>query len=198
MAKRPIITGATGRKASKTKVRIASYTDVDRLVLLVNGTYRGESGSRGWTTEAEFISGQRVDREMVAELLNAPNSFIFVVDDESHAETSIIGCIHTRVDSKKSEDVRAHFGLLTVSVEWQNQGVGDQLLASAETFVRERFSANEMSMFVISIRYSLIAWYVRRGYKLIGDKVPFPYGQPRFGIPLREDLEFVVMSKQLL
>jgi len=52
-------------------------------------------------------------------------------------------------------------------------------------------------MTVIDIRDELIAFYVRRGYALTGIKKPFPYGDPRYGIPKRDDLRFEVLEKRL-
>ena len=37
----------------------------------------------------------------------------------------------------------------------------------------------------------------RLGYRLTGDTLPFPYGNPRFGLPKRDDLYFVVMERGL-
>jgi hypothetical protein len=50
---------------------------------------------------------------------------------------------------------------------------------------------------VVSIRDSLIAWYERRGYRRTGETQAFPYEDRRFGTPLRDDLEFVVLEKRL-
>jgi hypothetical protein len=52
-------------------------------------------------------------------------------------------------------------------------------------------------MTVVNVRDSLIAWYGRRGYALTGETQPFPYGDERFGRPLRGDLQFVVLEKEL-
>jgi hypothetical protein len=54
-----------------------------------------------------------------------------------------------------------------------------------------------MEMTVIVQRTDLIAWYVRRGYEVTEETKPFPYGDERFGLPLRPDLEFVVLRKSL-
>jgi hypothetical protein len=54
-----------------------------------------------------------------------------------------------------------------------------------------------MVMTVIVQREALIAWYERRGYRRTGVYKPFPYGDERFGLPLRSDLEFEVLSKSL-
>jgi hypothetical protein len=52
-------------------------------------------------------------------------------------------------------------------------------------------------MTVIGQRTDLIEWYARRGYAPTGEQRPFPYGDERFGIPLRDDLVFVVLVKPL-
>ena len=52
-------------------------------------------------------------------------------------------------------------------------------------------------MRVVNLREPLIAWYVRRGYHPTGETEPFPYGDDRFGTPLRGDLAFVVLEKRL-
>jgi hypothetical protein len=54
-----------------------------------------------------------------------------------------------------------------------------------------------MHMTVISVREELIAWYERRGYRRTGRTTPFPYGDERFGIPQRADLEFELLVKAL-
>ena len=63
--------------------------------------------------------------------------------------------------------------------------------------VRDEWGLPAMRMTVIVIRDELIAFYERRGYALTGIKKPFPYGDPRYGIPTREDLRFEVMEKLL-
>ncbi len=47
------------------------------------------------------------------------------------------------------------------------------------------------------MRAELIALYERRGYGRTGITRPFPYGDERFGIPLRDDLRFEVLEKPL-
>ena len=52
-------------------------------------------------------------------------------------------------------------------------------------------------MLVIAQRTEIIAWYERRGYNRSGEFQPFPYGNERFGVPLRDDLYFVGLAKSL-
>jgi hypothetical protein len=53
-------------------------------------------------------------------------------------------------------------------------------------------------MTVVHLRETLIGWYERRGYRRTGETEPFPYKDQRFGRPLRDDLHFVVLMKNLL
>ena len=52
-------------------------------------------------------------------------------------------------------------------------------------------------MTVVNVRDILIEWYERRGYALTGETRSFPYGDERFGKPLRDDLHFVVLQKDI-
>lgn len=178
------------------QVRIASINDTDKLVLLVNRAYRGETGRRGWTTEADLIGGQRIDAEMVRGLITEPENSILIVEEERADGRVVAGCVHVRKEAAEGS-ARCHFGLLTVDVDQQRRGLGDFILGEAEAFAYERCHARTMRMYVISIRRPLIEWYQRRGYQATGERAPFPYGEERFGIPLRDDLEFIVMEKPL-
>jgi hypothetical protein len=50
---------------------------------------------------------------------------------------------------------------------------------------------------VVNARDTLIAWYVRRGYRLTGETLPFPYDDGRFGSPRRSDLTFIILDKTI-
>jgi hypothetical protein len=49
---------------------------------------------------------------------------------------------------------------------------------------------------VIRHRRELIAWYERLGYVSTGDREAFPDDR-RFGTPLRDDLEFLLLRKAI-
>jgi ribosomal protein S18 acetylase RimI-like enzyme len=160
--------------------RTAEPADVDDLVVLVNDAYRREGG---WTTEAHLLAGQRTDAAAVSELLDT-----LVL---AHEAGQVLGCCSLTV-----VDDHGYFGTFAVRQDTQGKGVGAALLAEAERRAAEAGLAY-VEMTVLAGRTELIAFYVRRGYTPTGATAPFPYGDERFGQPLTEDLEFVVLQKPL-
>lgn len=173
-------------------VRIATAADAPALVALVNSAYRGDSSRAGWTTEADLLGGQRVDLEglqgTIARGATDDGAVVLVHEDEA----GIVACVELA-----PEGARCYLGMLTIRPTAQARGLGKRLLAAAETFARRQFGTREMYMTVIRQRPELIAWYERRGYRRTGQRRPFPYGDPRFGLPKRADLEFEVLSRAL-
>ena len=87
--------------------------------------------------------------------------------------------------------------MFAVRPDLQAGGIGKALLAEAERLVREDWRLPRMRMSVIDARDELIAFYERRGYRRTGELQPFPYGDPRFGLPKRGDLRFEMLEKRL-
>jgi ribosomal protein S18 acetylase RimI-like enzyme len=87
--------------------------------------------------------------------------------------------------------------MFSVRPEAQGNGTGRAVLAEAERIARDEWQCKAMRMSVIDVRDELIAWYERRGYRRTGEYRPFPYGDPRFGIPKRDDLRFEWLVKSL-
>jgi ribosomal protein S18 acetylase RimI-like enzyme len=168
--------------------RDAVEADVPALVPLIESAYRGEPSRAGWTTEAGILAGQRTDPEAVREVITAPGSRLLVVERDG----APIACCQL-----EHRGEAAYFGMFAVSPEAQGGGLGRQIMAEAERQVREAWGAREMHMIVISVREELIAWYERRGYRRTGKMSPFPYGDERFGIPQRDDLQFELLVKEL-
>lgn len=167
----------------------ATEAHVDALVALVNSAYRGESSKRGWTTEADLLDGQRTDPESMLKQIQAENSFILIAEETETGK--IDGCVHLR-----QEDDKCYLGMLTVSPELQGRGLGKFLMEEAEAF-SDMLGCTEIYMTVISKRKELIEFYERRGYKNTGEIRPFPYGDERFGLPKTDDLEFVILNKNI-
>jgi len=168
--------------------RVATPADIGAVVNLVESAYRGESCLRGWTTESHLLDGQRTDAESVAELIAREGSTVLVAERDGE----MVACCHV-----ERLEQAGYFGMFAVNPSLQMAGLGRALLAEAERVAREEWKVPTMRMSVIEQRGELIAWYERRGYALTGETRPFPYGQPRFGVPRRDDLRFVWMSKPL-
>jgi len=168
--------------------RAAGTADIAAIVALVESAYRGESGLRGWTTETHLLDGQRTDVENVSGLLGRDDSIVLLAEREG----TLVACCH--IERKEGY---GYFGMFAVNPELQAGGIGRAVLAEAERLAREQWQMPSMRMTVIEQRADLIAWYERRGYQLTGETQPFPYGQPRFGLPRRDDLRFVCLSKSL-
>ncbi len=175
---------------TETSFALAADADCDDLAAIVNQSFRGEPSKEGWTTEAEFLDGQRTDGAALREFVAQPNHWIFKL----HQESLILGLVQLSASPKHGQTMK--LGMLTVVPNRQNSGVGKLILNHCETFAREN-GFTKMQMTVISLRQSLIDFYLRRGYHLLPGREPFPYGQPRFGLPKREDLDFVVLEKDL-
>ena len=155
---------------------------------LVQSAYRGEISRKGWTTEADLLGGQRTDADEIASVLRDPAAQMVLAYNDSQ----ILGCVLLR-----DEKGTAYIGMLAIRPEQQAQGLGRQLLQQAEQIAAGEFKAQRARMTVIIQRENLISWYVRRGYRITNQREPFPYGNPRFGLPKRPDLQFVVLEKDL-
>jgi GNAT superfamily N-acetyltransferase len=169
----------------------AAPTELCAVADLVNGAYRGAGASAGWTTEADYIDGQRTDAELLAtDLARQPAAELLVMRGEPGGP--LLGCVWL----EPAEAGVWYLGMLTVRPDLQDRQLGRALLAAAESFAAGQ-GARRIRMTVVSIRDTLITWYERRGYALTGERRPFPYGDPAFGLPRRPDLEFVVLEKAL-
>lgn len=164
-------------------IRRATAADVDAVVALVESAYRGDSSRAGWTTEADLLDGQRTDADEVRAVLDD-----LVVAEE---DGELVGCC-----TLIPREDHAYFGMFAVRPGLQGGGVGSRLLAAAEDLAAEH-GAKRVEMTVISSRRELVDFYLRRGYVDTGEARPFPYGDPRFGVPRRDDLVFTVLTKDL-
>ncbi len=169
----------------------AQPSEHDALVDLINSAYRGQGAQAGWTTEAGYIDGQRIDlASLRADLAAAPQALILTARDDEGGP--ILGCVWL----EPAEAGVWYLGMLTIRPDLQDRQMGRTLLNAGEAYAKEH-GAGRMRMTVVHIRDTLIAWYERRGYALTGETRPFPHGDDRFGKPLRDDLAFVVMEKSL-
>ena len=164
---------------------VATEADIPQIHVLVNSAYRGDSSRKGWTTEADFLDGIRVDHEGLREMITNRNSEIVL----AKLDGVLAGCVYLM-----KYDNKTYLGMLTVDPLLQDKGLGKKILAKAEDWARKHNSA-KIEMTVITLREELIGWYERNGYYRTGEKKPFP-DDPRFGIP-KQTLEFLILQKDL-
>jgi ribosomal protein S18 acetylase RimI-like enzyme len=170
---------------------LATAADLPAISDLVNSAYRGESSRQGWTTEADYLDGQRTDpATLAADLAEQPDAALLTLRDEAG------GLLLGSVWLEPADADAWYLGMLTVRPDLQDRRLGREMLTAAEAYAAER-GAKRIRMTVVSIRDTLIAWYERRGYAATGEIAPFPYGDHRFGDPRRDDLGFIVMEKTL-
>ena len=167
--------------------RAATEADIPALVALVTSAYRGDASRAGWTTEADMLDGQRIDPEVLRDDIARPRSRVVLAERGG----LLLACAHVA-----DEDDAGYFGMFSVSPSLQGAGVGKTVMAEAERIARE-WGAEEIRMTVIRQREDLIAFYERRGFGRTGRFEPLPYGDERFGLPLRDDLEFAELAKRL-
>lgn len=168
-------------------ISLATSLDITSLEKLVNSAYRGDSSRKGWTTEADLLDGIRTDRTALNRMIQNSNSCILKY---TGTDGDIQGCVYL-----EKKPPALYLGMLTVSPELQDKGIGKQLLQAAENHAKKE-GLTSISMTVISVRYALIGWYERHGYYPTGETRPFPTN-PEFGIP-KKPLYFRVLEKQIL
>jgi GNAT superfamily N-acetyltransferase len=169
----------------------AVEADYAGIVDLANLAYRGSGSTASWNIETGIIEGQRLNESLLREDLAAkPEAQLLTYRDD--ADGALLGTVWL----EERKDGVWNLGLLTIRPDLQNRQLGRALLAAAEDFAKER-GGRRVRMTVVNVRDALIAWYERRGYALTVETQPFPYGDERYGKPLRDDLHFVVLEKDI-
>ena len=171
----------------------AVEADFPAIVELANLAYRGSGASASWNSEAGLIEGPRLTESLLKhDLAVTPEAHLLTYRDRDQPNGQLLGTVWL----EPKPDGIWYLGLLTIRPELQSRQLGRTLLAAAEGFAKQR-GARRMRMTVINLRGTLIEWYRRRGYVLTGETKPFSYGDERFGKPLRDDLYFEVLEKDL-
>jgi N-acetylglutamate synthase-like GNAT family acetyltransferase len=167
--------------------RDAKMGDIDALVALIESAYRGDASRAGWTSEADLLGGQRIDAGMVTDTLADQNQHMIVCEE---ADAGLIGCVTMERRTGEHGPGYGYIGTVSVHPPLQGSGLGREILARAENWLAAHWGLDQARM-------TVIAWYERRGYRTTGETAPFPYGNPRFGAPKRDDLYFVLLEKKL-
>ncbi len=169
------------------KLHIAELKNAGKITALVNSVYRGENSKKGWTTEADFLSGIRITEEKVKETIELKDNVIIL----ARIDGKIIGCVHLENAGSYS-----YLGMLSVDVNCQDKGIGKILINECERYTKEVLGLSEIRMKVISRRTELIEYYNRRGYVSTGELEEFGASGDTFGDTV-EKLYFETLTKSL-
>lgn len=169
---------------SHSSISIATPGDISFVVKLLNNAYRGDESKKGWTTEADLISGDvRSDENTVRKVIEQPGSVMLVYKYENE----ITGCVNLQRHGD-----RIYLGMFAVNPLQQGSGIGKKLLNAAEEYTKSQH-CNSIYMTVITVREELINWYKRHGYIDSGERKPFE-DDGTAGKHL-QPLEFMVLEK---
>jgi len=97
--------------------RSATPADLNAVIDLVTSAYRGESSRAGWTTEADFLEGNRIDPEILCDDMLRPRSRVLLA--ESTAPRQLLACAHIAED-----EGAGYFGMFAVLPTLQGGGIG--------------------------------------------------------------------------
>lgn len=167
--------------------RTATPEDANQIQELVQAAFRTEDSRPDWTGNTELASTFRIDVEEVAsKIANPENTILMAFDNDNSLVASI--------EVSKRDGNCGRLSMIAVSDRYQRSGVGRFVLAYAEAYCRRVWGAEKFSLNALSIRKTLIEWYMRQGYQKTGETSPFP--RERFiSVALPEDMCFIEMEK---
>ena len=168
-------------------LRLATLEDAEVLALLINRAYRGDSSRQGWTTEANLLTGSRINAQEVRDIIASPKDVYLVGEDQG----KMIACVNLSQTEKGG-----YLGTFVIDPNEQARGLGKSFMQAAEAFVKNNWKLDTMWLTVITVREELIAYYERRGYIRTGRFSPFPVHLID-GTALVENLQFEEMEKVL-
>lgn len=160
--------------------------DAGKIAALVNRAYRPSVHERGWTHEANLVSGQRTTEEQVLSLDCSRSSILVLCQD-----AVIVACIHVKCGENSAE-----IGMLATDPNHQMQGLGKEILDCAEQHALAHFGITSFRMSVLSSRPELIAFYERRGYARTGEVSNYPVSAG-IGEPIADGLKVEILVKQV-
>jgi GNAT superfamily N-acetyltransferase len=157
--------------------RYARRADAPAIVDLIERAYRSPDGAGKWTSEADLLTGPRTSIEEITDLIDREDSRFLLAEGAG----ALRGCCLLQGLNREPEHLArnnaAYFGMFAINPDLHGGGLGKTIIAEAEQRVRDLWDCNQMVMTVINLRKELIAWYERRGYRLTGATLPFPFSE---------------------
>ena len=155
--------------------RYAEKADTAALVALIERAYRGENAAGKWTSEAHLLTGPRTSVEEIDGLIARDETRFLIAEIDGQLAGC---CLLQGLPPEPGEKINAaYFGMFAINPDAHGGGLGKKVIAEAERRVQDLWQCNQMVMTVINVRTALIEWYERRGYRLTGATLPFPFSE---------------------
>jgi ribosomal protein S18 acetylase RimI-like enzyme len=173
------------------------------LVALIERAYRSPETAGSWVSEAHLLTGPRTSEAEALALIDREDSRFLIAEVEGKIagccllqglspqspeveqapDGAAVSVVRAPAPSPSATPSlpkvtgvnAAYFGMFAIEPNTHGAGLGKALIAEAEGQVQGLWGANQMVMTVINLRTALIAWYERRGYRLTGATIPFPF-----------------------
>lgn len=146
------------------EIEAANIADAAAIQALVNDAYSSPDAGRSWTNESKVVVGERITLEQTQALWSAPNTTVFTVK-HNHIIVGTVTLIH--------ENKVAKLNMLAVNPTHQQYGIGKQLMAFSEKYLRDNYQSRAIRIDVVSSRVELIRFYERWGF--VNCHTPYPY-----------------------
>lgn len=160
--------------------RYARRADAPALVRLIEHAYRNPETAGSWSSEAHLLKGPRTNEAEITGLIDREDSRFLIAEHDGR----LAGCCLLQGLSREPEKSgsahainAAYFGMFAIDPGAHGGGLGKIVIGEAERRVQDLWDANQMVMTVINLRTALIEWYQRRGYRLTGATLPFPFSE---------------------
>lgn len=165
------------------EIRPVAPTELPALHRVIERAYRGDSARLGWTHEADLLSDTRTDLPALQAIVADPRQVLLALFEGGEP----LGCVNVADRGRGL----AYLGLLCIEPARQGEQLGRRLMEAAEVHAREVFGCTTIEMTVIEQRAELIAYYVRRGWRITSERRPFP-------VPLDPLYFMAVLAKPLV
>lgn len=149
-----------------SEIRPATPADLMAIHRVIERAYRGDSARQGWTHEADLLADMRTDLATLLGIVADPAQVLLTLFEGDKP----LGCVNV---ADKGAGL-SYLGLLCIEPTRQGEQLGRDLLAAAEHHARKSFRCRTIEMTVIEQRRELIAYYERRGWRVTGERRPFP------------------------
>lgn len=141
--------------STKGTLRYATIEDAHRLSYIINEAYVTQDFWKKCMKE----NTKRINLEQTIELINHKKGKLIVI--ESKSPKILFGCVFVEIIEKNF-----YFGTFCVDPKYQNLKIGSQMIQRIDE-IAKYCKCDKIVIDVVSIRHSMIEWYLKRGFKKI-------------------------------